>query len=635
MLRYRPSRLRQWAGRRFALRLGIIPLVLLFCAILVALDVTFIWRLRLRDLAEAQKETANLAQSLGQQAEDTMRTADLTLIGSAQRLEIDGIGSDTLEKLRQIMMARLAAFPVLTNFVVADAAGKCLMMSLPAMPADCSLASAASYEFHRNHEDQGPHLSAPERAIGSDTWVIPLSRRFNGPDGSFAGLVVTGISIPNFTRYYDTFNVGQNGSISLALADGTLLVRRPQVDLKVPRTLLSGTAFRASLSPGSIGASRIKSSIDGVVRLTSYRRMEDYPLFIAVGASMDDILASWRATLWSSLGLTAGLIALVGFMGARLTAQMRERDTVEKIRVADLERFRFVFDAVSNGILVADAKTGIFTDVNAAGCALFGFSRDELVGSDVDKISSGVPPYTRNGALALLAKDPSEAAHTFEWHCKAKDGHLLWAEISLRRVELAQHSVDLAVVHDITGRKQRHDDVTRQANVDTLTNLPNRRAFDDVFQQEIARSGRYDRPLCVAIADIDHFKSINDGFGHQVGDAVLEKLAMFMRSSLRTSDYVARWGGEEFTILLPETPLDLAAELLNRLRTDIANYVIQEIGRAVTLSFGVTACSKPDDADDLLERADRALYTSKQTGRNKVTTLRRSASEVRSAPVSI
>jgi diguanylate cyclase (GGDEF)-like protein len=202
-------------------------------------------------------------------------------------------------------------------------------------------------------------------------------------------------------------------------------------------------------------------------------------------------------------------------------------------------------------------------------------------------------------------------------------------------VELAQHSVDLAVVHDITGRKQRHDDVTRQANVDTLTNLPNRRAFDDVFQQEIARSGRYDRPLCVAIADIDHFKSINDGFGHQVGDAVLEKLAMFMRSSLRTSDYVARWGGEEFTILLPETPLDLAAELLNRLRTDIANYVIQEIGRAVTLSFGVTACSKPDDADDLLERADRALYTSKQTGRNKVTTLRRSASEVRSAPVSI
>jgi diguanylate cyclase (GGDEF)-like protein len=200
-------------------------------------------------------------------------------------------------------------------------------------------------------------------------------------------------------------------------------------------------------------------------------------------------------------------------------------------------------------------------------------------------------------------------------------------------VELAQHSVDLAVVHDITERKRRHDDVTRQANVDTLTNLPNRRAFDDVFQQEIARSRRYDRPLCAAIGDIDHFKSINDAFGHQVGDTVLEKLASFMRNGLRTTDYVARWGGEEFTILLPETRLDAAEELLNRLRTDIANYVIPEIGRAVTLSFGVTACAKPDDADDLLERADRGLYTSKQTGRNKVTKLRRSASEARSAPV--
>jgi diguanylate cyclase (GGDEF)-like protein/PAS domain S-box-containing protein len=348
---------------------------------------------------------------------------------------------------------------------------------------------------------------------------------------------------------------------------------------------------------------------------------------------MDDILASWRATLWSSIGLTAGLIALVGFMGARLAAQIRERDTIEQIRVADLERFRFVFDAVSNGILVADAKTGTFTDVNAAGCAMFGFSREELVGSNVDKISSGVPPYTRRGVIELLAKDPSEAAHTFEWHCKAKDGHLLWAEISLRRVELAQHSVDLAVVHDITVRKRRHDDVTRQANVDTLTNLPNRRAFDDVLQQEIARSRRYDRPLCTAIGDIDHFKSINDGFGHQVGDAVLEKLATFMRNSLRTSDYVARWGGEEFTILLPETQLDVAEELLNRLRIDIANYVIPEIGRAVTLSFGVTACAKSDDTVDLLERADRALYTSKQTGRNKVTKLRRSASKARVAPV--
>src|ERR1700683_3572587 len=171
---HRLSRLRQWAGQRFALRLGVIPLVLLFCAILIALDVTYIWRLRTRDLAEARKETANLAQSLGQQAEDTMRTADISILGLVQRLEIDGTGPDTLEKLRQIMMVRLVTFPALASFVVADAAGKCLIIDLPPLPDDCSLAGAADYEYHRTHTDQGPHLSAPKRAFGSGTWVIPL-----------------------------------------------------------------------------------------------------------------------------------------------------------------------------------------------------------------------------------------------------------------------------------------------------------------------------------------------------------------------------------------------------------------------------------------------------------------------------
>jgi two-component system, sensor histidine kinase and response regulator len=521
------------ASRRYSFRL-------LVCVILIVLDGYHVWGLRDQALIVAQKDTANLAQSLGQQAEDTVRTADLTLIGAVQRVEIDGTGPDTLEKLRQIIMARLAAFPALASFVVADASGSCLIIDLPTIPDDCTLAGQGPYEYHRTHEDLAPHLGAPERAFGSGTWVIPLSRRINGPDGSFAGIAVTGIGIPYFTHYYDTFGIGQNGSIALALTDSTLLVRRPYVDLAVPRSLKNGTVFRGLPAEISVGGVQIKSSIDGIVRLTSYRRMEAYPLVITVGASLNDILASWHATLWSRLALTAGLVALVALMGGRLTAQIREREKAERARAANLERFRFTFDSVSDGIFVTDAEAGTFTDVNTAGCAMFGYARNELIGRTIEFLSTGIPPNTQRDATAL-AKGQSGETQTIECHCKAKGGRLFWGEMSVRNVALGDSTVGLAILRDISERKRRHDEVTRQANIDALTELPNRRAFNDVFQQEVARTGRYDRPLCVAIGDIDHFKVINDTFGHQIGDVVLRKLAEFMRNALRTTDYVARW----------------------------------------------------------------------------------------------
>ncbi len=250
---------------------------------------------------------------------------------------------------------------------------------------------------------------------------------------------------------------------------------------------------------------------------------------------------------------------------------------------------------------------------------MFGFSREELIGRRIEALSTGVPPYTQRDTVAWFERAQSSGPQTFEWHCKAKDGRVFWAEISLRCVSFGGHPVGLAILRDITGRKRLQDAVVEQARHDALTGLPNRRDFDDRLQHEIARSERYGGPLCVAMGDIDNFKIVNDTFGHQAGDAVLKRMAEFMRKSLRRTDYIARWGGEEFTILLPETRLGIATELLDRLRAGIASQAIPEIGGAVTLSFGVTAYAPSDTPDDLLSRIDRALYASKETGRNKVT----------------
>ena len=270
--------------------------------------------------------------------------------------------------------------------------------------------------------------------------------------------------------------------------------------------------------------------------------------------------------------------------------------STEQEETESAERFRVIFDSVNDGIFVCDAETGAFMDVNAAGGAMFGFSRDELIGRTFEALSTGLPPYVQRDVMTLLEEAQSLGPQIFEWHCKAKNDHLFWGEISLRCASLGGRPVGLAILRDITERKRMEDEIAQLAHFDVLTGLPNRRNFDVVLEQEIARSARYGAPLSLAMGDLDLFKNINDTFGHQAGDAVLKSLAALLRKSLRRSDYIARWGGEEFTVLLPETKLDVSEMLLNRLRTSIANQVIPEIGRAVTLSFGVTAYAKPDSA---------------------------------------
>jgi len=596
-------------------------LVIVVCTIVIALDGYHSWVLRARDLAEAGRETANLAQSLGQQAEDTMRTADVSILGSVQRLEIDGTGPDTLEKLRQIVVARLAAFPALTSFVVADAAGKCLMISLPAIPADCSLAGAADYQFHRTHEDPGPHLSPPERAIGSDTWMIPLSRRFNRTDGSFAGMVVTGISIPYFTRYYDTFNIGQNGTISLALAAGTLLVRRPDVGLDVPRTLLSGTGFRSSLSPGSIGAARIKSSIDGVMRLTTYRRMEAYPLFIAVGESMGDILAPWRATFWSRLALTAGLVALIGFLGTRLTAQIRQRERVERA-------YRLLAENSTDVIMRfgPDSKR-VYTSPSVRD--LLGFEPSDLLAG---RHGGLIHPDDRAGWRASFA-DPSNTGRSQAvFRLTRKDGSYVWVEATRRR--LPDGGI-VSTTRDISARKEAEDqlaEVTRQLEVlarqDGLTELANRRQFDETLEAEFRRAIRDKTPLSLIMIDVDCFKAFNDTYGHPAGDHCLTQIAFVLRDAAnRPADLVVRYGGEEFALLLPNTSREGALAIAERARCAVRALEIEHRDtpeKIVTISLGV-AWLVPghgrNEATDLVKAADVALYASKAGGRDMVSSI--------------
>lgn len=157
----------------------------------------------------------------------------------------------------------------------------------------------------------------------------------------------------------------------------------------------------------------------------------------------------------------------------------------------------------------------------------------------------------------------------------------------------------------------------RLATIDALTGLPNRRRLEEASQIQMARVKRRGEKLSVIMTDVDKFKSVNDTHGHQTGDLVLQHVASILDSTVRESDFVGRWGGEEFMILCPETKLTDAAIVAEKLRAAIAAHEFPVVGTK-TASFGVAELAAGEALDHAVERADAALYRAKENGRNRV-----------------
>ena len=170
---------------------------------------------------------------------------------------------------------------------------------------------------------------------------------------------------------------------------------------------------------------------------------------------------------------------------------------------------------------------------------------------------------------------------------------------------------------DYVRARTQAEDLEEQALQDSLTGLHNRRAFSQSYRRSQARMVRNKTPLCAVLLDIDHFKRVNDTYGHQVGDDVLVKLAGVLVRELRGSDEVFRWGGEEFMLLLENTSLEAAIEVSERIRAAVEATALLDRS-TITISLGVTDI-QPGEAEDVIyPRADIALYTSKRDGRNRV-----------------
>ena len=289
--------------------------------------------------------------------------------------------------------------------------------------------------------------------------------------------------------------------------------------------------------------------------------------------------------------------------------------------------FRQLIESTSDMVLVYDAtppeKGGPrIVYVNPAFEKRMGYASDEILGESPDILSGrGTDRQTRYRIRKAMQEDKGIRTELLKY---GKDGQSYWIDTNL--VPLKNDAGEVthfaSIDRDLTRYKRMERQLINLALFDSLTGSLNRPAFMEQANKELARAQRYHRPLSVMMIDTDHFKHINDTSGHAAGDHVLQIFVEAIQEIIRSTDFLGRVGGEEFALLLPDTPLKSACYLAERVRERITRYpyLAGEMLIEVTASLGVTELQKTDkDIKELLKRADEALYEAKASGRNRVT----------------
>ena len=281
------------------------------------------------------------------------------------------------------------------------------------------------------------------------------------------------------------------------------------------------------------------------------------------------------------------------------------------------QKLRSVLEILPYPIYITRRSDGQIMFVNRKTCLLFQQSAGQFLKMKSTDLYVDVLDKTN---LDNLFKSLSDI-RDIEVRMKTSQGRIFIAEMAAILLDYNGDPALLIALNDISQRKEMEAELFRQASTDTLTGISNRGHFQNLAEQEVRRSRRFARDLTAMMIDIDHFKPINDTLGHAAGDAILQGLVKRALESLRQSDSIGRVGGEEFAVVLPETSLAAAYDVASRLCAHIHEkpFVAGHTAVNCTVSIGVAQLSAQDSSiDDLLQRADAALYAAKKNGRNRV-----------------
>ncbi|SDI31116.1 sensor domain-containing diguanylate cyclase [Propionivibrio dicarboxylicus] len=423
---------------------------------------------------------------------------DLALSTCVSEMEVIVSKPRNESNINDFVERQLKLLPELSAIRIVDTQGRIIHGVGPALGTVTSVADREYFIRAKQAPQSGLIVSKPLIAKTTGEISIFLVKPIRKPDGAFAGIVYTAITLKQIRELFQTPYLGHNGVVTLIDQDGDVLARHPESarsESSFKRAGLPEEFNEALRKNSSAGTVSLRSPIDGIPRVVAYRKTAPFSGYVLVGVVENDYFSDWHDKLLTTLSLL-----------------------------------------------------GLFVVVTCIASALL---------------------YSSWKAKSLLAEQ-----------------------------------------------------LDHQARTDALTGCANRRHFLELLQAEHLRTIRYQRAFCLVSLDLDYFKSINDRYGHLVGDKALCHFASVVRKTIRPSDHLGRVGGEEFAIILPETTLASATAIAERIRKEVelAPISLGDSLLTMTVSIGVAEWTPPDanNVEKLVVRADTALYKAKSDGRNNV-----------------
>ena len=570
-------------------------------------------------LARGQTDIQNLAHSLAEHASHTIRSADIAMAGMVDLLRY----RDPLpERFNPYLAETVSSLPQLREIGVLGVDGRWRYSSLPETPRH-SNSDRSYFIYHRDTPGSALRINEPIQSRLTGRLTIILSKRIDRQDGSFAGVLTAAIDSDYFNRFYKTFQLGPDGSVSLLRNDGTVLIRWPFSDKS---TNLSGTdLFSTYLTRSSVGYYKITSPFDGIEKYIGYEVTPHYPTLVTVAVSEDWLFADWWKTLRTDSIVAGVLLCMIVMLAALVSLQLRSRTrTVRALRQSEAH-YRLLADNIADIIILIDAR-GLLRYVSRSAEPVLGLRPKDLVGKSCFDL---VNPDDRESVQSATARlDGVDSVSTVVFRHHRGDGTLAWVESKFKQASKTDdpsRAEFLCVIRDVTERKRMEDELTQLnrrltqlAATDGLTGLTNRRTFDGFLRREFESC----ETISVLLFDIDNFKGYNDTYGHQAGDRCLQAVAKAIGdATVNTSGLSARYGGEEFAVVLPNTSEEAALKVAEAIRLTVRALGIPNTASSrgyITISVGVAARNRSTiDEAALVGEADTALYEAKRLGRNR------------------